>query len=129
MSEDGSELDVQLDDDGVSLSALVAETWIWRNEKMGNIAPDEWVLLFDDCVWLLGDDGLHATIPSWPLTLYRCGHPEGMSWAMNIESALHFQKMRPHEPVWKCSVADCSDLLAIFHSRNESEAVLRPDGA
>jgi hypothetical protein len=49
VARDGTELDFGLDDEGVSLEALVADVWTWRNEKMGNLHSDEWVDLFDAC--------------------------------------------------------------------------------
>jgi len=51
-----------------------------------------------------------------------------MSWTTSLEVAHHFHAMCPHNAVYRCSVTEPLDLLAIFHGRREHEVVLRPQG-
>lgn len=130
VADDGTELHIGIDDEDVSFDALVADVWVSRNEKMGsNVSPAEWVELFDYCKWPLGDEGARANVPLFPLTVYRCGHPDGMSWTTSFEVAQHFQKMRPHNSILRCVVTDPFDVLGVFYDRKESEVALRPDGS
>jgi hypothetical protein len=128
---DGSEIVVDFahDDRSVSLSALVADAWIGRNEKLpGDLDADEWSDIFQHCWWPLGDDGQPAALPDTPLTAYRCGHPNGMSWTVSADVARTFNRMRPDDPIYACTVTNELEVLAVFHGRDEHEVVLLPRG-
>lgn len=77
--------------------------------------------------WPLGDGGERADLPAVPFLVYRCGHPDGMSWTLEAEVVRKFA--RRGDPVWQCTVEDTLDVLALFHDRGESEVVLVPGGS
>ena len=124
VAPDGTELDFDLDDEGVSLEALVAEVWTWRNEKMGNLHSDEWVYLFDACqIPVMDSSGVMLELP---FTAYRAGHPDGMSWTTDRAVADHFALR--NGVVHQCTVTERIDILAVLGDRGEHEVVLHPRG-
>ena len=107
------------------LTELLIDAWVGRNEKMGDsLWPEAWEELFDCCRWPVTDG---APTPQLPLTAYRAGHPEGMSWTLDLAVAEKFAERG--RQILTCRVADTIDILGLFDGRGEREIVLRPRGA
>lgn len=66
-------------------------------------------------------------MPACPVTVYRAGHPDGMSWTLDIGVAQRFAERG--RTMYRCTVSDAYDILGVFADRGESEVALRPGGA
>jgi hypothetical protein len=101
-----------------TLAALLPDVWVDRNEKMrGDMRPGWWEVMFDEA-WV-GSGGL-----TFPVTVYRAGHPDGMAWTVDLAVAEKFALRG--RVIHTVTITNPGEVLAVFHDRDESEVVLRP---
>jgi hypothetical protein len=109
--------------DAFTAAHLVRDAWVWRNEKMpGNLHNEDWEFLFGETA---GDPGTWFGDLAFPTTVYRGGHPDGMSWTTDRAIAERFAEV-PGRDVHALELLDYGEVLAVFDDRNEAEVVLRP---
>ena len=89
----------------------------------GDDSRDIWVDLFQNAGFLTDTD---CPPPETGMTIYRGGHPEGMSWSLNRVTAEWFSQ-RGHRAVYS-AVIPAGGILAVFiNTRSEAEIVVDPD--
>jgi hypothetical protein len=110
---------------------LLTFEWTERSPAVaGPLRPEEWVEMFDHLTEIVT---VEMSVPRLPFTVYRAGHPAGMSWTLDPLVATRFAEtsrdihQQPRD-IYRCVVTDVWDVLGVFDCRREQEVVLRPGG-
>ena len=101
---------------------------VWRDVEFPSSNLDHPLYLFEEAGFLTDDQEEWEKLPD-PLSIYRGGAPDGISWTTELERAEWFSRrfvFPPDEPeVWEIEI-EKYEVLAFFTGRGESEIVVNP---